>query len=269
MTAEDIEHEIARTRGEMADTLTAIERKLSPQQIMDQAVDTMRDFLSDRSRVAQVVRENPIPLALIGLGLGWLAVTATTSRRSGSGAAVGSYESMEGVSPAWGGDETGTGYAPGVESPVYGTAGSAEYVGTGGGAGASAKAAQAREAMRKAALQTRGRVDQWSRQARMSARQAAGRTRDAFEERPLVMGMVAMAVGAAVGAMLPRSRTEEETLGDMGGELAARARETGSQLAEKATRVAERAMEGAREEGGKEAERAFRTEPGSPSGMTH
>ena len=103
MTAEDIEHEIARTRGEMADTLTAIERKLSPQQIMDQAVDTMRDFLSDRSRVAEMVRDNPIPLALVGLGLGWLAVTAATSRRAGASARAGSYESMEGVSPPRGG----------------------------------------------------------------------------------------------------------------------------------------------------------------------
>ena len=159
---------------------------------------------------------------------------------------------------------------PGVESPVYGTARSAEYVAAGsGGSGASGTAAQARDAVRDAAERTRGRVDQWSRQARVSARQAAGRTRDAFQDRPLVMGAMAMAVGAAVGAMLPRSRTEEETLGDMGGELARQARETGSQLAEKATRVAERAMEGVREEGGKEAERAFRTEPGSPSGMTH
>lgn len=259
MTTEDIEDEIARTRGEMTDTLTAIERKLSPQQIMDQAVDTMREFLSDRSRVAQMVRDNPIPLALIGLGLGWMAVSAATSGESRR-AKAGSYESMEGVSPGWSGDETGGGYAPGVESPAYGTAGSAEY---------SAKIESAREGMRHAAHRTRGKVAEWGRQARVSANQAADRTRDAYNDHPLTMAALALAAGAAVGALLPRSRMESQTLGEVGGELARQARQTGSELAEKASRVAERAMQGAREEGGKEAERTFRPEGGSPSGLTH
>lgn len=269
MTAEDIEDEIARTRSEMTDTLTAIERKLSPQQIMDQAVDTMREFLSDRTRIAQMVRDNPIPLTLIGLGLGWMAVTAATgsSGRASARSRYGSYEAMEGVSPAWGGDETGAGYAPGVESPSYGTAGSAEYAGA--AAGAAGAAGQARDAVREAAQRTRGRVSDWGRQARASAGQAADRTRDAFQDHPLTMGVVALAVGAAVGAMLPRSRMEAETLGETAGELARQARETGAELAQKAGRVAERAVQGAREEGGKEAERSFGPQTGSPSGMTH
>ncbi|MBI5162736.1 MAG: DUF3618 domain-containing protein [Magnetospirillum sp.] len=81
MTTEDIQEQIERTRGEMASTLSAIERKLSPRQLMDQAVDTMRELASDQSRVSQMVRENPIPLALIGLGIGWLAVAGSVGRR--------------------------------------------------------------------------------------------------------------------------------------------------------------------------------------------
>lgn len=263
MTTEEIEDEIARTRGEMADTLTAIERRLSPQQIMDQAVDTMREFLSDRTRVAEMVRDNPIPLALIGLGLGWMAVSAATSGggRRRAQAATGSYESMEGVSAGWVGEDTG--YAPGVESPAYGTAGTGtEYA---GGQSAAAAAGATTDAMREAAQRTRGRVNQWSRQARSTANQAAGRTRDAFMDHPLTMGALALALGAAAGALLPRSRMEAESLGEMGGELAARARQTGSELAEKAKGVAERTMQTAKDE----SERAFRQESGSPSGMTH
>lgn len=264
MTTEDIEDDIARTRDEMADTLNAIERRLSPQQIMDQAVDTMREFLSDRTRVAEMVRDNPIPLALVGLGLGWLAVSAVGAsggRRSRAQAATGSYESMEGVAPAWAGDETGGGYAPGVESPAYGTAGSAEYV----AAGSPGQAGTTTRSLRDAAQRTRGKVDQWSRQARASASQVTERTRDAFQDHPLTIGALAMVVGAAVGAMLPRSRTEREAFGETAGNLARQARQAGSELAEKAGRVAERAAQGAKEEG----ERAFRQETGSPSGMTH
>lgn len=254
MTTEDIEDEIARTRGEMADTLTAIERKLSPQQIMDQAVDTMRDILTNRTRLAEMVRDNPVPLALIGLGIGWLAVSAATAGGGRQGARVGSYESMEGVSPGWGGGDTGGGYAPDVDNPAYGTAGSAEY--------AAAQVAETREGRRDAAQRRRGRVGEWGRQARASANQAAGRTRDAYQDHPLTMGAVALVVGAAVGALLPRSRAEGEALG---GDLARQARQTGGELAEKAGRIAERAVQGAKEEG----ERAFRQEAGSPSGMTH
>ncbi|MBC7954102.1 MAG: DUF3618 domain-containing protein [Rhodospirillaceae bacterium] len=257
---EHIEDEIERTRGEMASTLNAIERKLSPKQIMDQAVDTMRELASDQSRVAQVVRDNPIPLALIGLGIGWLAVSGSMGRRAS--ASEGSYESMEGLAPAWG---------SGAEDQAYGSAGSAEYVAGGEGHDirdrASQLAGSARESMSRAADSTRGKVSQWSRQARSSANQAAGRTRDAYQDHPLTMGVVAALVGAAVGAILPRSRAESETLGQAAGDVLRQARQAGSELVDKAGRVIERTAQAAKDE----AERAYRQEgiPGTTSSMTH
>ncbi|MBC7905394.1 MAG: DUF3618 domain-containing protein [Rhodospirillaceae bacterium] len=258
MTAtEHIEDEIERTRDEMASTLNAIERKLSPKQIMDQAVDTMRELASDQSRVAQVVRDNPIPLALIGLGIGWFAVSSSMGRRSS--ASEGSYESMEGLAPAWG---------SGTESQTYGTAGSAEYTSEGRDMRerASQLAGSARESVSRAADSTRGKVSQWSQQARTSANQAAGRTRDVYQDHPLTMGVVAALVGAAFGAMLPRSRAESETLGQAAGDMLRQARQAGSELVDKAGRVADRAVQAAKEEG----ERAYRQEtPGTTSSMTH
>ncbi|HTH15937.1 MAG TPA: DUF3618 domain-containing protein [Magnetospirillum sp.] len=255
MSTEEIEVEIERTRGEMADILTAIERKLSLQQIMDQAVDTMREFLSDRSRIADMVRENPIPLALVGLGVGWMAVSAASGRSAE--ARMGSYESMEGVGSGWGG-ESGT--------AGYGSAGAgAEYAGAGAAERLEGRSHQAREAMQNAAERARSRVNQWSHQARASAYQAAGRTRDAYHDHPLTMGAAALMLGAAVGALLPRSRAESQLIGEKAGTLAHQARQAGSELVEKAGRVAERAVQAGKEEG----ERALRQESGSPSSMTH
>ncbi|MBY0430583.1 MAG: DUF3618 domain-containing protein, partial [Rhodospirillales bacterium] len=68
---EEIQDDIERMRSEMTDTLHAIERKLSPRQMMEQAMDTMRDV--NPTRVMDAVRDYPVPLALIGLGLGWIA----------------------------------------------------------------------------------------------------------------------------------------------------------------------------------------------------
>jgi hypothetical protein len=287
MTTEDIQDEIERTRGEMATTLSAIERKLSPRQIMDQAVDTMRELASDQSRVGAIVRDNPIPLALIGLGIGWLAIAGTMSRRQGE-TESGSYESMEGVGRSWGGSAdmgasggatygyaAGTEAAADAESAAYGTAGAAEYAAGGNGQGVRDKAGRlAQEASERASRATQGarqRVNQWTRSARSSASQAADRTWENYQQHPLTMGLVAMMAGAALGAMLPTSRREQEFMGGAAEDLVSRARETGAEVMDKAARVADRAVQAAKDETrqslGEEKEGAKLA--GSPSTMTH
>lgn len=285
MSTEDIQHDIERTRDEMADTLNAIERKLSPRHIMDQAVDTMRDTMkdiaSDQSRVGNLVRENPIPLALIGLGIGWLALSGAMSRRSES-EAIGSYESMEGVGEsAWGSPSasetyvgSGYGYAPGVESSGYGgTTTGSEYATSGGngqGQGMRDKAGQVAGQARETASRARERMGQWSRSAGSSARQAMDRTRDVYQDQPITMGIVALLAGAALGAVLPTTRRERETLGRTADRMMEEARETGSEMMDKAGHVAERAVKAAKEEG-KQAMREEREKSASTtsSTMTH
>lgn len=61
---------------------------------------------------------------------------------------------------------------------------------------------------------------------------------DAIEEQPLVLGALALAVGAAVGGALPRTRTEDEWLGAESDRLKRAARETAERQAEKAMAVA-------------------------------
>lgn len=269
MTTEDIQHQIERTRDEMTDTLNAIERKLSPRHLMDQAVDTMKEIASDQSRVGQMVRDNPIPLALIGLGIGWLALSGAMGRKRDT-ELMGSYESMEGVGEsAWAdttaSGETYTGYAAaGVDPAAYDTTGTVSGYGSAGhgsagdGQNLKAKAAGARQ-----------RVGQWTRSAGSSARQAVDRTRDAYQDQPITMGIVALLAGAALGAVLPTSRRERQTMGQAADRVMEQARETGSDMMEKASHVAERAVKAAKDEG----KQAMREEkPGStasPSTMTH
>ena len=54
--------------------------------------------------------------------------------------------------------------------------------------------------------------------AKRKARQAAGKTQDMYESHPLVGGILAAAIGAAVGSTLPISRKEQEKLGRLGEE---------------------------------------------------
>ena len=56
-------------------------------------------------------------------------------------------------------------------------------------------------------------MDAWNAGGRY-ARQGGERASDMFEEHPMVAGALALAVGAAIGAALPRSRTEDAYLGE-------------------------------------------------------
>ncbi|MGE5545739.1 MAG: DUF3618 domain-containing protein [Solirubrobacterales bacterium] len=252
MKTDEIQDEIERTRGEMASTLNAIERKLSPRQLMDQAVDTMREIASDQSRVGSIVRENPIPLAIIGLGMAWLAVTGM--RRTG-GSEEAYYEGAEGpsASSAWGSEglESGRGY--GVSAAGVGTAGYGAESYSGNGQRVREKAGeiagQARERLESATERTRQTVSDWSRSVRVQASQAADRTWEAYQDHPLTMGMLALGVGAVIGALVPRSRTEEQVIGGAAGDMMRQAREAGSELMDKASAVASRTIDKAREEG--------------------
>ena len=53
--------------------------------------------------------------------------------------------------------------------------------------------------------------------AQQTARQASDRTQELFANNPLVSGILAAAVGAALGSSIPVSRTEQEKLGGIGG----------------------------------------------------
>ncbi|MDQ3704015.1 MAG: DUF3618 domain-containing protein [Chloroflexota bacterium] len=112
---------IEQTRAEMSSTINAIQEKLNPQVLMDQAKDTLQDAASniistakDSVREAtvgrvedmvsnvtdtardtggnfvQMVKDNPIPAALVGLGLGWL-FTRNSGSSSNRGQNYGYY----------------------------------------------------------------------------------------------------------------------------------------------------------------------------------
>jgi hypothetical protein len=85
---EVIRAEIEQTRSELSGTINAIQEKLSPQNLVEQAKESVRDatigrveqMVSDAKDTAresgdnlmQMVRDNPLPAAIVGLGLGWL-----------------------------------------------------------------------------------------------------------------------------------------------------------------------------------------------------
>src|SRR5262250_3326715 len=81
---ERIERQIAETRNNMTGTLTELERRLSARQITTDVFDALREAMVGTGEgskdMIDLVRKNPIPAALIGIGLGWMIFGATTRR---------------------------------------------------------------------------------------------------------------------------------------------------------------------------------------------
>lgn len=241
---EEIENDIEQTRGAMSGTLQAIERKLSPNRLVDEAMDTMRKMTMTDSGLVGLARDNPVPVALVGLGLGWLALS---SLRGSSHSLAAAIEDTV--------DESSTLSADKAE----------EWAGYGadGGNGATRRlAAKARERAGDVAQNLGETAREWTEATRSGVAglgrrlsQGVGRQAedlaDVFQDHPLTVGLVALVAGVALGAAIPRTRRETELLGDSAAELLASARETGRQAIQKAGRVVQRAAE-AVSEGGSE-----------------
>ena len=74
---------------------------------------------------------------------------------------------------------------------------------------------------------------------------ATHKTKDIFADNPLVGGIVAAALGAAIGSALPATRQEKARLGKIGGQLrdtvAAKSEDATSMLREKKDELLEKA----------------------------
>src|SRR5512134_1464840 len=83
---ERLERETEQTRAQLEQTLGELRARMSPGQLMDQASDYFRNG-SGRAYLHNLrdeVVHNPVPIALIGAGIAWLALSGAIGRRSGT-----------------------------------------------------------------------------------------------------------------------------------------------------------------------------------------
>jgi hypothetical protein len=271
---EEIEKDLSRTRAEMEETIEAIERKLSPGELLDQAIHALAGGPKEyAANLGMVIKTNPVPATLMGIGLAWLMAS--------SGRQTQIYP-METAFPQEGAEreksamikekygrareragslaETAAGVVrEGLDRLSHSVAGgrqaAAERFGqvrkrTGGMAGyAGEQIGEARERAGEMAGHATERTSEFGRGGQSM-----------LEEQPLILAAFGLAVGAALGASLPVSATEEQMAGEYKEGLAEKAREIGREQLEKGERVVARAGEAAREEAERQ-ERVREPEP--------
>jgi ElaB/YqjD/DUF883 family membrane-anchored ribosome-binding protein len=262
---EEIEDDLERTRAEVSSTIDAIQSKLTPGQLMDQAFAYARTSLPAEfgSNLANTVRDNPVPVALMGVGIAWLMLSgsrADSSARRGrpdydddygrgydlqyedSGGMQGDKlrGAMEAVS------EKGSEWRAQAERKGRHAVDKASELGHRIGD----KAATMTDRARNIGSQTRDRVNDISQRSQERYYRAKDGATRMVDEQPLMVGVLGLAAGALLGALLPGTRREDEMMGRTRDDLLDKAKEAvgeqAEQLKESAKRVASVATEEAK-----------------------
>lgn len=216
-TAADVEQEVVAQRGQLDRTVEALKDKMTPGQIFDEASRAMGGAGQEvMAKFMEQAKENPMPLAVMGLGLAWLMTSSRrSSQGSGYGSAAASYQQGErGIARRAIGE---------------GIADTARDFGDNAAHLASDAAHYAADALSKANHTVAGvaagvgGVGHEAAHSVMSAAGAAGdlgrRARDGlvdlFQNEPLVLGAAGLFVGLAVGAVLPATPVENRLVGAM------------------------------------------------------
>lgn len=184
--------------------------------------------------VLDTARGNPVPLALLGLGLSWLA--AERFRGLGEG-----RESQEGLTSA-------AAYPEARYEIVYPEEVSFHAAQHGYYTREGETMEQVSEKLATGQKKAEEKVGQARDKASRQARKAEGGFRRLLETHPLVFGLGAAAFGAVVGFAIPETRREREVMGQSRDELVERSKEIGRHAVEEAKTTLKEAGEAAKEE---------------------
>ncbi|MBZ9657514.1 DUF3618 domain-containing protein [Mesorhizobium sp. ESP-6-4] len=233
-SAAELEREAEATRARVVATADSIRDKMTPGQLFDEFTGHFRGGAGSEMlhNLKAQVRDNPLPLTVIGAGLAWLML--------GSGASA---------TPA--GTDGVTRRGPGLDHGAF-------------GAGIGSTASDAAGAVAEAASGAAGTVsnlassaaDTLASSAAAAADMATSASRSAhslLEDQPLAVAAVGLAIGAAIGAMLPHTEVEDERLGTYRERLRDSAEDTLKEGLDTATQVAAEAYQSASDEAGRQA----------------
>jgi hypothetical protein len=203
-----IERDVERTRSDIEETVEALRDKMSLGQIVDEAAHYFRGSGGNEmvSNLTAQARANPMALALVGIGLTWLmSGRGQPATVAGVGTSYGEGSALRGAGARAG--ETAASAKARVADASRRT-----------GEAVSSRVHQAGDALSSrvhqasdAAADTYGRMsDEAARIGGQAQRTVSG----IVEDEPLILAGLGLAVGAAIGAMLPPTETENRLLGE-------------------------------------------------------
>jgi hypothetical protein len=257
-----IERELQETRHRLDLSLSEMQSRLSPGRMIDEAMVYAREAgVGDFGRnLGRSVRNNPLPVALVGVGLAWLMAA---DRRGGAlvhgTTSGGTAEDLAGRARAAAAaltrraGETQDAFDQRVDDAKAGILG----LKRGAEDTVSGFRARVEEGLREASLRYGRMRDQASDmrdQATETLRDGSRRAGDAasqalgqLQDQPMLMAALGVSLGAALGALLPPTQTEDDLMGEAGDALREQAAAGAGEAMSAAGRVAEEAADATRE----------------------
>lgn len=236
---EEIEREIEQTRSRLSRDIDELGNKLSPENLKEEAKSAIKGAAQGAVsnvgeqarrtgfRLAEVIRDNPLPVIAVGAGVTWLLTQRSRSEVSGSRMARYAYTGPERrQGDAW---QSGSGIKSRIGSSVSGVKDSVSEA-------ASGVAERAGELKERAGE----RITELGGEARRQTRRIKTNLEHAAEENPLALAIGATVVGLALGLLLPGTQREDEIMGPARDQLIDRAEHT-------AERVKDAAVEAGRD----------------------
>ncbi|PBB80789.1 hypothetical protein CK218_10235 [Mesorhizobium sp. WSM3879] len=255
-SAAELEHEAEATRARVVATAESIRGKMTPGQLFDEFTGIFSggagsDMLHN---LKAQVRDNPLPLTVIGAGLAWLMLGSGTSAAT----AAPGYATRRGSDGHDGTPTAGTGA---MTSDTYASVGDMASGAAGTVSGMASSAAGTMSDMASSAAgsvsgMASGAAETLTNSATATADMATRATRSAqqlMEDQPLAVAAVGLAIGAAIGAMLPHTQLEDERLGGYREQLRERAEDALEKGVDQVKQVAAEAYQAASEEAGRQA----------------
>jgi hypothetical protein len=211
-----IERELDATRADLQATLTALERRLSFDRLVDVTVGRIREHGGQfAGNLGHAATQNPVPLLLTSIGLGWMMLESrrgyaprssqpSAMRSSQPGATDRMAQKMDHIS----------GKMHDAVEPSRDTLARARDSMAGAADSVRSSAGQAADSVRHAADSLRSSASEVAASTHEQVERARQSFNDMLEQQPLLLGALGLAAGAVLGALLPISETEDRVLGD-------------------------------------------------------
>lgn len=251
-----LEREVQQQRRELNETMRALEDRFSSREIYNQASSYLREHGREYAEsFSNSVKANPMPVALTAIGLLWMMIG---QRRPAP--YYGARSSQPGKLKQAGSQLRER--AASASSEAARTGQNLRERASDAGHALSERVSEGISGMREGMSHSRERMGHARERAgyareRMGHALQGGRSNmeHLLHDQPMAVGAIGIALGAIIGAAMPRTRTEDRMLGNIGDE----ARSKATQLAERGYKKAGEVGESLRQQAGE----ALSSESGS------
>ena len=261
---EIIAADIRITQERLGDTVEEIGERFNPTRLKEELKSDIRDatigkvenmaqqtaeMVSDAQRsLMQSIRENPVPVIMVGVGLGWMILNASR-KHTGSNSQYDDYQrrgsrSMydDEQSASWStmyDDEQGRDYGRQESGTLDRAKNKASEVAD----SVKEKTSRIADKAQRKASEVGDRAEEMAGRVADETRMQTRRVEQAFQDNPLVIGAAALALGLAAGLAIPSTEKESELMGDTRDELVDKVKDVAEDTKSKVQQVAERVVD--------------------------